>query len=89
MDGAASTLTVFPNPARSSATVTFVAASNGDVSLRLFDLKGSSIWQKQVTVSAGANSILIDQLGSIPNGIYLLQWFDGLKPQQVKLLVNH
>jgi len=89
MDGAAGALTVFPNPARSSATVTFVAASNGDVSLRLFDLKGSRIWQKQVTVSAGANSILIDQLGSIPNGIYLLQWFDGLKPQQVKLLVNH
>ncbi|MDO6433334.1 T9SS type A sorting domain-containing protein [Flavitalea sp. BT771] len=89
MNGKTSTLTVFPNPARSSATVTFVAASNADVSLRLFDLKGSQVWQKQTRVSAGANAILLDQLGTIPNGIYLLQWFDGLKPQQLKLLVNH
>jgi hypothetical protein len=89
MNGLTSTLTVYPNPARSSATVSFVAASDANISLRLFDLKGSQIWQKETRVSAGANSILLDQLGSIPNGIYLLQWFDGLKPQQVRLLVNH
>jgi hypothetical protein len=89
MDGLASKLTVFPNPAKTSATVSFVAISSGDVSLRLFDLKGSQIWQKQLKVSAGSNSFVLDQLGTIPNGLYLLQWFDGLKPQQVKLIVNH
>jgi len=89
MDGQAIKLTVFPNPAKTSATVSFVAATSGDVSLRLFDLKGSQIWQRQLRVSAGSNFILLDQLGSIPNGVYLLQWFDGLKPQQVKLIVNH
>ena len=89
MNGLINTLTVFPNPARSSATVRFVAASDAGVSLRLFDMKGSQVWQKEARVSAGANAILLDQLGTIPNGIYLLQWFDGLKPQQLKLLVNH
>jgi hypothetical protein len=89
MNGLTAKLTVFPNPAKSSATISFVASSGGDISLRLSDLKGSTIWQKQTRVSAGANSILLDQLANIPNGIYILQWFDGLKPQQVKLVVNH
>lgn len=89
MEGLASQLTVFPNPAKTSATVSFVAVASGDVSLRLFDLKGSQVWQKQLTISAGANSVVLDQLGSIPNGLYLLQWSDGRKPQQVKLIVNH
>ncbi|HVU57221.1 MAG TPA: T9SS type A sorting domain-containing protein [Puia sp.] len=82
-------LTVFPNPAKNSATISLVASGSGDVSLRLFDLKGSTVWQKQTRVAAGANAILLDQLENIPNGIYILQWFDGLKPQQVKLIVNH
>ncbi len=89
MNGLTAKLTVFPNPARTSATVSFVATSNGDVSLRLFDMKGSEVWQKQYRISAGANSILLDQLSTFPNGLYILQWFDGLKPQQVKLMVNH
>lgn len=89
MNGLTAKLTVFPNPAKTSATVSFVASNSGDVSLRLFDLKGSTIWQKQTRVAAGTNSILLDQIANIPNGIYILQWFDGLKPQQVKLIVNH
>lgn len=89
MNGLTAKLTVFPNPAKTSATVSFVASGSGDVSLRLFDLKGSAIWQKQTRVAAGNNSILLDQIANIPNGIYILQWFDGLKPQQVKLVVNH
>lgn len=89
MDGLVSQLTVFPNPAKTAATVSFVAVAASNVSLRLFDLKGSQVWQRQMKVSAGSNSVVLDQLGSIPNGLYLLQWFDGLKPQQVKLIVNH
>jgi hypothetical protein len=87
--GLTTKLSVFPNPAKTAVTVSFVAVANGDITLRLFDLKGGEIWQKQLKVSTGANSIVVDQLGAIPNGLYLLQWFDGLKPQQVKLIVNH
>jgi hypothetical protein len=88
-NGLTTKLTVFPNPAKNAATISFVATTNSDVSLRLFDLKGSTVWQKQTRVAVGANSIVLDQLANIPNGIYILQWFDGLKPQQVKLVVNH
>jgi len=87
--GLTTKLSVFPNPAKTAVTVSFVAVANGDITLRLFDLKGGEIWRKQLKVSTGANSIVVDQLGAIPNGLYLLQWFDGLKPQQVKLIVNH
>jgi hypothetical protein len=89
MNGITAKLTVFPNPAKSAATISFVASTSGDISLRLFDLKGSTVWQKQTRVAAGNNSILLDQIANIPNGIYILQWFDGLKPQQVKMVVNH
>jgi hypothetical protein len=89
MNGITNKLTVFPNPAKTYATISFVASNSGDVSLRLFDLRGATLWQKQTRVAAGSNSIILDQLANLPNGIYILQWFDALKPQQVKLMVNH
>ncbi|HEY4288874.1 MAG TPA: T9SS type A sorting domain-containing protein [Puia sp.] len=82
-------LSVYPNPAQSSVTVSFSCTNSGSVSLRLFDMKGSQLWQQQYTASAGQNNVPVDCIRNIPPGTYILQWFDGLKPEQVKIMVNH
>ena len=87
--GLSGKLGVYPNPTKGSATVSFVSTTQGAVSLRLFDLKGSMLWQQQYQTNIGQNTIALDNFRTIPDGMYILQWFDGLKPEQVKLVVNH
>ena len=82
-------LSVYPNPAQSSVTVSFSCTNSGPVSLRLFDMKGSLLWQQQYAASAGQNNVQVDCIRNIPPGTYIMQWFDGLKPEQVKIIVNH
>jgi hypothetical protein len=89
MNGLTSPFSVYPNPAKNTVTVSFSAATPGAISLRLFDLAGSLLWQQQYQASMGPNTVQIDRVSTLPNGVYILQWFDGLRPQQVKLMVNH
>jgi len=89
VNATAAKLSVYPNPAKESVTVSFVSNTRGDISLKLFDLKGAIVWQKQQQANTGVNTLQIDKISVLPNGIYLLQWFDGLKPENVKILVNH
>jgi hypothetical protein len=87
--GLSGKLSVYPNPVKESATVSFISSTQTTISLRLFDLKGSVIWQQQYQAHVGQNNVTLDNIRTIPNGMYILQCFDGLKPEQVKLLVNH
>jgi hypothetical protein len=89
VSGLSSKLSVYPNPARTSATVSFVSAAPCSVTLRLFDMKGSVVWQRNYQANQGQNMVQIDGIQALANGVYILQWFDGLKPVQVKLEVNH
>ena len=82
-------LSVYPNPARTMVTVSFNHSVGGMVSLRLFDLKGSLLWQQQQVAAAGQNNVQIDYVRNLPAGVYILQWFDGLKPEQAKVMVDH
>jgi hypothetical protein len=86
--GLAGKLSVYPNPTKGDATVSFVSSAQGAVSLRLFDPKGTVVWQQQYQANAGQNTIQLDKIRTLANGIYILQWFDGLKPEQVKLVVD-
>jgi hypothetical protein len=82
-------LAVYPNPAQSFASVSFDMAAAETVSVRLFDMKGDQLWMRQFEAQAGMNTVQIDAIQSLPEGVYLLQWSDGLKPQIVKVLVRH
>jgi hypothetical protein len=82
-------LAVYPNPVSQSATVNFSMAAQGAVSLKLVDMKGALIWQTEYQATAGMNSLQLSAVRGLSDGIYFLQWSDGLKPQTVKLLVKH
>lgn len=89
LGGSGGKLSVYPNPARNVLTVSFTMTAPQAISLRLFDEKGSQLWEQQYQAGAGQNTIQIDRIATLPEGIYLLHWFDGLTPRIVKVFVQH
>jgi hypothetical protein len=70
-------------------TVSFGSMMAASVSLRLFDVRGSQLWSKQYEAQAGQNTVNIDCVNTLPDGVYILQWSDGLRPEIVKIVVRH
>ncbi len=89
LSGLAGKLSVYPNPAQGVATISFQSSMEETVSLRLFDIRGNQLWTRQFEAQTGQNMVQIDCIPTLPEGVYILQWSDGLKPEIVKLLVRH
>ncbi len=89
LSGLAGKLSVYPNPAQSFTSISFQSTAAETVSLRLFDIKGNQLWSQQYQAQTGENMVQINKLSTLPEGTYILQWSDGLKPEIVKLLVRH
>lgn len=89
LSGPTANLSVYPNPAQSFVTVSFASTTAETVNLRLFDGNGSQLWSRQYAAQPGMNTTQIDCIRTLPEGIYILQWFDMLRPRQVKILVHH
>jgi hypothetical protein len=77
-----------PNPVvNNMATVRFTAANNETVSFKIVDLTGKVLLQQQNKVYEGNNSISINNLDRLQNGIYLLQMSNGDELTSIKFSV--
>ncbi len=68
-----STLTLYPNPATEAINIQVSAHQEGKLMLRLMDLSGRVILQKETTIQQGNNQLTIPLPDGIPAGIYVLQ----------------
>ncbi len=66
-------LSVFPNPVNDYTTLNIVAAKPATGTIRLIDNTGKPLMVKSFNVSGGSNSVLVDQLGYLPKGMYVIQ----------------
>jgi hypothetical protein len=66
-------LSVFPNPLNDYTTLSIFATKPATGMLRLIDNTGKPLMIKSFNVYNGSNSILVDQLGNLPRGIYVIQ----------------
>jgi Secretion system C-terminal sorting domain len=64
---------VYPNPVDSYTILNLYSDKPGNGMLRLMDNSGRQIITKSFTITNGNNSIMIDQLGYLPKGIYFVQ----------------
>lgn len=64
---------VWPNPFAETLQVSFSAAANGNVQLRLTDVTGKTVMIKRQTVATGMNQLSIINLGNINSGNYILE----------------
>ena len=65
-------LMLFPNPARYSFTASFVSDGAEKLTLRLFDMKGRIVFDKQIVSVRGVNNITNDVKGIHP-GLYTIK----------------
>ncbi len=65
-------LMLFPNPARDSFTASFVSDGAEKLTLRLFDMKGRIVFDKQIVSVRGVNNITNDVKGIHP-GLYTIK----------------
>jgi hypothetical protein len=81
--------TVTPNPASTSATLSFMNDREGIVSIRLLNFTGQPLWNRQYPVIRGRNTVPLDHLQGLPQGMYVLELFDGINHNKVKLSIRH
>jgi hypothetical protein len=67
-----STLTIYPNPVKSSFTLTYNANNVETVSVRIFNSKGSLVYQSGLSAQTGVNQYTVPAV-SLAQGIYVVQ----------------
>ena len=74
--GLFSQVELYPNPAHDNATLRITSASNNTGQCFIFDLNGNVLFNTEMTLSAGENSLNI-QTNSFAPGVYLVRLTDG------------
>jgi hypothetical protein len=67
-----STVTIYPNPVKSSFTLTYNANTVETVSVRIFNSKGSLVYQYGLSAQTGVNQYTVPA-ASLAQGIYVVQ----------------
>jgi len=78
---------VYPNPNKGLFTVSFEAAEDMTSNLRVLDMNGREVYNKDFNAVVGANEISVD-ISNYSAGIYLLQYNDGQNVRTAKVVVN-
>jgi hypothetical protein len=66
-------LSVYPNPVSSSATVFVHSDRAGAATLRVMNMQGATLMTQNNVVSKGENAISLQHLPTLPSGVYSLQ----------------
>ena len=66
-------LSVYPNPLSDYTTLSIFVAKPAAGMIRLIDNTGKQLMTKSFNVSTGSNNVLVDQLGYLPKGMYVIQ----------------
>lgn len=62
-------LTIFPNPATESFTITFEAGATGNATVTLRDMTGKTVYTNTLTNASGTVTHSVD-VGHLPSGLY-------------------
>ena len=73
LDAPENNFSVYPNPVDNYAVVNLFTNKPGTGMLRLIDNSGKQIFVKSFTVINGNNNMVVDQLGGLQRGIYIIQ----------------
>ena len=65
-------LLIYPNPNNGSFTLSFTNNGNAESSIKIYNLAGQVVLEKQVSQSAGLNTINFD-ISTYSQGMYILQ----------------
>jgi hypothetical protein len=65
-------MTVYPNPVVSTATLSFTSKNKGEATVRVYSLNGNLVFERKQNVQAGSNSMNIEA-SELANGTYIVK----------------
>jgi hypothetical protein len=78
----------FPNPSNQNTTVQFVTGKRNNVSFKINNLLGETVFEQSVFSKVGVNEINLST-SMLKNGVYLYSISDGFNFSVKRLIVNH
>jgi hypothetical protein len=81
-------ITIAPNPASNIATISFTSIIGGEVTVVIRDMQGRKVKEEKRMISAGRNSIIIDNLSQYAEGVYPVQVTIGSEIVNQKLVIR-
>ncbi len=85
---AENTMTLVPNPASNTTSVTFSSQSEGGAILTISDLTGRVIDTRQLNVMKGNNTVMLN-ITNYANGLYFITINTAMQQLSSKLVVSH
>ena len=80
---------VSPNPFVEQVNLRFTATENGTARIRIMNVTGQTMLNKQSTISTGYNNIQVDGLAGLATGMYVVQLvLNGIVIDNQKLIKN-
>jgi hypothetical protein len=79
------TISLYPNPAVNSATLSFRTARESDYQVRVINALGQSVYSSEGKATEGANTIDLN-LEKLSSGLYIVQLVQGGSKQQLSLI---
>jgi hypothetical protein len=73
LDQPETSFSIYPNPVDNYTILNLFSDKQAAGVLRVMDNSGRQILTKAIAVNNGNNSIMVDQLGYLPKGIYMVQ----------------
>jgi hypothetical protein len=89
INGTSKSFSVSPNPANQFAELTFTVNANMSIPVNITGMNGITVWQGQFQATTGTDQLKIDAPQYLPNGVYIVKWFDGSDYETAKLVVMH
>lgn len=81
-------LKISPNPASSSINISFYSALRGTMELQILDMTGKLVLREQRTVESGQNSITLNQLSRLSEGVYTIFIRSGDRMERERIVIR-
>ncbi|RYY65370.1 MAG: T9SS type A sorting domain-containing protein [Chitinophagaceae bacterium] len=76
-DNSTDKVSIYPNPFTSQFTLKFNAAQTASATLRMVNMKGQVLYNRNISVKKGSNAILVEGLEDLPGGSYQVTLSNG------------
>ncbi len=80
-------IALYPNPCKGKLILQIQYANTADAKLKVMDILGQSVFEKEMSISSGINKEEIN-LSSLKEGIYLIRLQEGNKTYTRKLVID-
>ena len=88
IDNLLSHIRIYPNPAQSAVTMSFMSTSDQTATLRVRTISGTVVMSKPISLNTGDNRTHIP-LNNLSNGLYLVELITSQKVFTNKLTVSN